>query len=176
MPVLETHNIISGPDIPTQIPVKRLNDRNCEAIQRILKTAEDTITFGVSYRLNKQGHIDAVALATPRNVFHVVVGQEVPSYSPGAGNMPLARVLQHPRMLLAGIQMPRLSLILAHQLDTHVRGVDLSTLYTDSTFKQDTSAKLAKRVFDLVRWDRIHRLWDNESNADMWLRSWLCVW
>ena len=161
--------------IPSQIPVKRLNARNCEDIQRILKTVEGTVIFGVSLRLNKKGRIDAVALTTPATAFHVVLSQDAALDPPNARAMSLGRVLQHPCVLLAGVHMPRLALILAHQLGTHVRGVDMSTLYTNSTFLQHTPAELVGQVFTKLQWDRIHRLWDCEANPDMWLRAWLCA-
>ena len=67
------------------------------------------------------------------------------------------------------------------QFDAHVRGVDLTTLHSNSTFKQKTGGDLARDVLSdgskRVRRDRIHKLWDDPKlNDALYIRAWLSAW
>ena len=142
-----------------------------------------------------RGYVDALALATPSQIFHVIIHRRTPTPQSDATETPnqstsplgsreredgavdIARVLDHPRALLVGVHMPRLAVILLRITGGHIRGVDLSTLHSNSTYVQKCPAKLVAHAYQCkVQWDRINKLWCRDHNVDLQRRAWVSSW
>lgn len=172
MPLLDTQNLVSG--LPSLVDVQRLSVDTSDIPRFVLNDADIPVAFGVSLRLTEKGAIDTVVLATPTRVFQI----RLTGYPAGAPALViLASILPHQSTFLAGFHFQRLALVLHNHFQVHIRGVDLSTLHSISTFAQLSPAQVASKVFECkVRWDKIHRLWDRNDDDNLCLRAWLSAW
>ncbi|KAL1940365.1 hypothetical protein VTO73DRAFT_8937 [Trametes versicolor] len=126
---------------------------------------------GVSMRLSKDhGGLDGVAFATPTDVFYA----NFACAEQDLGKSNLARVLDGSLCVLVGFGMPRLALHLHRQCGLHVKGVELSTLFTFANKKFQTAADFAsRRIHPDVNRSRIHAAWYGDDVEDVCLRAWL---
>ncbi|KAJ4468669.1 P-loop containing nucleoside triphosphate hydrolase protein [Lentinula edodes] len=84
--------------------------------------------FGISISQLDDGAIDHIAFATDIAVYLIEVGGN--ARGDGALDRVFQKFLGSTTTVLAGFGMPRISLRLRHNLGYHVRGVDLSTLFS----------------------------------------------
>lgn len=126
---------------------------------------------GVSVRLSKDhGGLDGVAFATPTDVFYA----NFASAEQDLGKSSLARLLDGSLCALVGFGMPRLALHLHRQCGLHVKGVELSTLFTFANKKFQTAADFAsRRIHPDVNRSKIHAVWYGDDVEDVCLRAWL---
>ncbi|KAJ3927266.1 MAG: P-loop containing nucleoside triphosphate hydrolase protein [Lentinula lateritia] len=130
--------------------------------------------FGVSISQLDDGAIDHIAFATDTAVYLIEVGGNA------RGNGALDRVFQKflgsTTTVLAGFGMPRISLRLRHNLGYHVRGVDLSTLFSSSTSAWRPS-KVVQKLCAIDNTFRVDSLWhenDQEGSVEkLCLRAWI---
>lgn len=135
------------------------------------------LVCGVSMRLSK-GHdvvnASGVAFATPTDVFYADIPYTEQNLLHGKGE--LARVLASSSCVLVGFGMPRIALHLHRLSGLHVKGVELSTLFTFANRKFQTAADFAsRRIHPDVDRRAIHALWYGNTVEDACLRAWLSV-
>ena len=172
-PTLYTRGIIPG--LPPTIPVVHLDHRSCLALQFAINlAADDHQLLGISLRLSKNGRINAVALATPTKAFLVSLGKDAtPSSAASSCGITIARILENPRCLVAGLNVARTALLLHRQIGAHIYGVELTSLPVKRDHGPVSAASLAYTFLDSHRQRDIHALWLREGNFDLCLKAWI---
>ncbi|OSC98823.1 P-loop containing nucleoside triphosphate hydrolase protein [Trametes coccinea BRFM310] len=160
--------------IPSTIRVHRLTRGNWAVVDQRMYD-EDASVCGVSLRISREyGDLDAVAFATPTDVFVITLTDTGPSPNASQDGNPLLHILDGSRCLLAGFGMARIALHLYRQWTIHVEGVDLASLFHIKDSKLQTPADFASRRIDPdVDTHKIHALWYGDSIEDLCLRAWL---
>ncbi|KAJ3865591.1 P-loop containing nucleoside triphosphate hydrolase protein [Lentinula novae-zelandiae] len=130
--------------------------------------------FGVSISQLDDGAIDHIAFATDTAVYLIEVGGN--ARGDGALDRVFQKFLGSTTTVLAGFGMPRISLRLRHNLGYHVRGVDLSTLFSSSTSAWRPS-KVVQKLCAIDNTFRVDSLWhenDQEGSVEkLCLRAWI---
>ncbi|KAF8825447.1 hypothetical protein HHX47_DHR7000607 [Lentinula edodes] len=131
--------------------------------------------FGISISQLDNGTIAHIAFATDTAVYLVDADRDV------RGNATVDRsfrnFLESTTTVLAGFDMPRIALRLRHHLGHHVRGVDLSTLFSSSTSTWHPS-KVVQKLCNVKDTFGVDRLWhendqDESSVEKLCLRAWI---
>ena len=162
------------PTHPSRIRVHRLQQENLETVaDRLLSDPEGPSVCGLSIRISKKdGCIDTIAFSTVTDVFSVSLDGERNLGSHGRAH--LVRIFSDPYCTLAGFRMAHLALNIYRQWSTHVRGVDLSTLFAIDSAKPQSPADFASsRIHPDVSTEKINPLWYGDSIEDVYLRAWL---
>ncbi|KAJ3888738.1 hypothetical protein GG344DRAFT_79461 [Lentinula edodes] len=118
--------------------------------------------FGISISQLDNGTIAHIAFATDTAVYLVDADRDV------RGNATVDRsfrnFLESTKIVLAEFDMPRIALRLRHHLGHHVRGVDLSTLFSSSTSTWHPS-KVVQKLCKVKDRFGVDRLW-HENDQD----------
>ncbi|KAJ3928828.1 MAG: P-loop containing nucleoside triphosphate hydrolase protein [Lentinula lateritia] len=131
--------------------------------------------FGISISQLGNGTIAHIAFATDTAVYLVDADRDV------RGNATVDRsfrnFLESTTTVLAGFDMPRIALRLRHHLGHHIRGVDLSTLFSSSTSTWHPS-KVVQKLCEVKDRFGVDRLWhendqDERSVEKLCLRAWI---
>ncbi|KAJ3839482.1 P-loop containing nucleoside triphosphate hydrolase protein [Lentinula raphanica] len=140
------------------------------------KASTNSNIFGVSISQLNNGMINRVAFATDEAVYVIDLNDErAPRVA--RSDQDLRDLLKSPTTILAGFDMPRIALRLHHHIGHHVRGVDLSTLFSAADAAWLPS-KVLKRCFTVRSPFGINRLWHENDQSDealqqLCLRAWI---
>lgn len=160
------------------IPMRRFSPHTFSlAATNIANTG--TSIFGISIRLSALGEVTAIAFATPDEVFYVSLHS--PAGSVRGDFISMLTTALGTTVTVAGFLMPRIALHLYRCHRWHIRGVDLSSLLTNSAEKAISPAEFLSKHFDPhVKRHDVDRLWyqdpeDNEEEARrrVCLRAWV---
>ncbi|KAJ4477546.1 P-loop containing nucleoside triphosphate hydrolase protein [Lentinula aciculospora] len=131
--------------------------------------------FGISISQADDGTIAFIALATDNAVHLIDAGGD--SQGIGSLDSSLKNFLGSTTTILAGFAMHRIALRLRHHLGHHIRGVDLSTLFSSSSSSAWLPSKVVQIVCAVEDTFNVDRLW-HENNQDgsienLCLRAWI---
>ncbi|CDO72684.1 hypothetical protein BN946_scf184985.g104 [Trametes cinnabarina] len=173
----------------SDVPYRRLtlNQCNCNRLEALLGLGKgpdaQAVPVGAALRLSEKGAISSVVLATEA-LGVVQINAEIPKSQSGAPPVRsltkgLAGVLANPHCVLVGVGMPRIVLLLRHQLEVDCAGVDLPTIFSDLAEKGLPSPGDVVQEVLSARADqfKVNALWHHQTNDDLCLRAWLsaCV-
>lgn len=127
--------------------------------------------LGISVALNDQHKVTTLALATTRDIVLV----DVAVGATGSGGSQLARLL-YGSVALAGFRMERVALQIHHVLDVHVRGVDLSTLFSTSTMEPWAPAKAVEEKMFQSDTRSVESAWASDDESNVALRAFISAW
>ncbi|KAJ3710028.1 P-loop containing nucleoside triphosphate hydrolase protein [Lentinula raphanica] len=140
------------------------------------KASTNSNIFGVSISQLNNGMINRVAFATDEAVYVIDLKGER-ARRVARSDQDLRDLLKSPTAILAGFDMPRIALRLHHHIGHHVRGVDLSTLFSAADAAWLPS-KVLQRHIAVPSPFRINRLWHENDQQDealqkLCLRAWI---
>ena len=161
------------PLAPSSLSVYQYSRRLSAQAARALSESNET-TFGISISQMNDGSIDYVAVATQNSIYLIDVSTtNVRDH--GISDKAFFDLLGSTTTTLAGFGMPRIVLRLHHHLEHHVRGVDLSTLFTQDTAWRPS--KVVSKICFLKDTFAVDRLWhenDQEGSTEkLCLRAWV---
>ncbi len=178
---------------PSQIRLSKLTPRTCDDLSKYILD-NDPAVLGVAVRLASNGAVNAVAFATPAEVFFVDISSTSPGSSTRWGpwgakitvipdnsqhtnikfqsTCGLLGLLHNPRCMLVGFGMAQIALHLYRKCGLAVHGVDLGSLYPNM---KSAAEFVAGKVHQLeaVQKYRIHALWCHQQLHDVCLRAWI---
>lgn len=161
------------PLTPFSLPVHQYSRRHSAQAARALSQSNETI-FGIAISQTNDGTIDYVAIATQISIYLIDVGTtNVQDH--GVSDKAFFDLLGSTKTTLAGFGMPRVVLRLHHHLKHHVRGVDLSTIYTRDTAWRPS--KVVSKMCLLKDTFAVDRLWHENDQEEIMeklcLRAWI---
>ena len=185
-------NILSGGKYPRTIIVRHVSPddaaRQLTQSPTNISPGLDTIFIGISYHISDTGTADFICLASLTHAFILSVHPRTKS-----GSRLFAALLQSGviedhdisapspviEICLAGFGMARIAVQVRQATEFHVRGVDLSSLHTNTWEPWAPSKFIAERVDTKVDRFAVARLWmGNQDSAerDTVLQAWLAAW
>jgi hypothetical protein len=126
------------------------------------------LALGISVTLDPDGGVCNVALSTPEHVLLF----STRTASRGQGRL---ERLFCGGVVLVGFEMAKLALLLNHDLDCPVSGVDLSTLFAKSTMSPSTPAQLTRDVLHQDNIEPIRTIWTGDRGDHVSLRAFVCA-
>ncbi|KAI0749051.1 P-loop containing nucleoside triphosphate hydrolase protein [Fomes fomentarius] len=149
---------------PSQIRLSKLTPRTCDDLSKYILD-NDPAVLGVAVRLASNGAVNAVAFATPAEVFfHTNINLK--------STCGLLGLLHNPRCMLVGFGMAQIALHLYRKCGLAVHGVDLGSLYPNMKSAAEFVAGKVHQLEAAQKY-RIHALWCHQQLHDVCLRAWI---
>ncbi|KAI0827617.1 P-loop containing nucleoside triphosphate hydrolase protein [Trametes gibbosa] len=170
LPTIE-QDFIPSPHFQNPIHVHRLPQRQWGLLHQHI--CDHPSVYGLSVRIcSDRGGIDGIAIASTTDIFYLGFSNSEGTASAGMSNF--SHFFDGSLLTLAGFGMARLALHLHRKLGVHVKGVELSTLFTTLKKNQTTPANIASmRIHPGVDQGKINAIWYGKTVEDVCLRAWL---
>lgn len=157
------------PSYPGRLEVRRIASEitwNTKVFMTAFLNAE---VLGVSVGLTSNGHVASVAFATTSDVILCTSD----ATEPGGR---FIKSLLHSSVALAAFGMQRVALQIYMDLDHHIQGVDLSTLFAKSTIEPMLPSKVLREKLSAYRTQEVDELWEDKEEDSVCFRAFLSAW